>query len=129
MGFLSIIPSYIAWHYTSAFRQMFHVLGNMLWFVAHLFSIGPLSRTLFAPWHRMTEEREAGFTVEDFLGTLVINFFSRILGALFRSAVILCGLLVLVTCTITVLLVCISWIFLPGLILLGFVHGLSLFFI
>lgn len=129
MGFIEIIPSYIGWHYTSAFGGMVHVFRNILWFVLHLFSVAPLTRTLFSPWHRMTEERKDSFDIEDFLGTVVINLFSRLLGALFRMAVILVGLLVCITLATAMILLFLLWIFLPGLIVLGFFYGGTMLFV
>ena len=125
MLFTTIARDYLRWHYGSAFHELFHVWLNFLWFIIHFFSIPQLSRSLFLPWKRITEERR-GYSFENIASFVIINLLSRVIGGLVRGTVVLLGLAVLMATIITGLLVCLLWFGAPILVvtLIGF--GVSL---
>ena len=125
MLFTTIVRDYIRWHYGAAFHELFHVWLNFLWFIIHFFSIPQLSRSLFLPWKRITEERR-GYSFENIASFFIINLLSRVIGGLVRGTVVLIGLVVLLATIITGLLVCLLWFGAPILVvtLIGF--GVSL---
>lgn len=128
MLFPSIVQNYLLWHYTRAFGEMFHVWLNFLWFVLHFFSIPQLARSWFAPFKRITEPKRSGWSFEDLAGYVIINLFSRIVGALFRTVIIIIGLIVLTLVIALGVLVYLAWIFLPILVLGSIVTGIGLLF-
>lgn len=128
MLLLSITHDYFVWHYTRAFKELFGVWINLLWFVVHYFSITELLRSWFAPFKRITEERRRGFNFEDFAGYVIINILSRVVGAIIRTFILFAGLVSLVGTIAAGFLVYVVWIFLPVLILATLVAGISLLF-
>ncbi|MCD5382394.1 MAG: hypothetical protein LR017_03755 [Candidatus Pacebacteria bacterium] len=120
---LTILPGYLAWHYTRAFGDITRVWINFLWFTEHFFSIRLLLRTLFAPWRRIVEERTKRFDIEDILGTIVVNVFSRFLGALVRLPIICVGVLALCLVCIGGVCLYVIWCVAPLMPLFFMVYG------
>lgn len=126
MLFTSIMSGYFRWHYTKAFVELYLVWLNFLWFVVHFFSIPQLLTSLIAPWRRMIEQRTKGGDFEDFAGYIIINLLSRVVGAIMRSIVIICGLLCL---TIVIVLggtTLLLWVFMPALAVGSILTGIAL---
>jgi hypothetical protein len=128
MLFLSLVHDYFVWHYSRAYREIFSVWLNLMWFVIHFFSIPLLLRSWFSPYKRITEERKRSLNFEDLVGYIVINLMSRIVGAMLRSFLIIIGLVLLCVIAIVGLAVHVLWIFLPLLLVTGLVIGVSLLF-
>lgn len=124
MQWLLVFPGYFAWHYTNAFKNIWHVWMNIMWFINRIFSIPLLIRTLFAPWHRMTEEAKGGFDLEDWAERTVVNIMSRVVGALVRIPIIILGVVSLVTAFLTGLLFYVFWVFAPVIVVLLFMFGI-----
>jgi hypothetical protein len=117
MLFLSIAYHYFAWHYSSAFREMFHVWKNLLWFVFRFFSIAQLLNSWFAPWKRITVDRGETWNLEDLAGFIVVGCISRIIGFVIRTAVICLGLTCLLITLIGGIGAYIFWIIAPAIII------------
>ncbi|PIQ68956.1 MAG: hypothetical protein COV91_01360 [Candidatus Taylorbacteria bacterium CG11_big_fil_rev_8_21_14_0_20_46_11] len=125
MSIVLLPLSYIRWHCTTAWRDLWRLYTNLSWFIFNLFSIKLLATTLFSPWHRLNEKKAKGSA--GFLGKVIINTITRFVGACIRIVVILTGLGVLILCAIFFAGVFALWIFVPfvalGCLYLG-VHGL-----
>lgn len=126
MLFLSIVHHYFLWHYSRAFKEIFHVWLNFLWFITHFFSIPQLLRTWFAPWKRITEERGDKWSFEDLAGFVIIGLITRIIGFIIRSAVIVVGLFCLTLTIIGGFITYIFWIGAPIIIITMLGLGASL---
>lgn len=126
MIFTSIISDYFRWHYGRAFGELFHVWLNILWFIVHFFSLPQLSRSLFSPWKRMTEEKRGGFSFEGLATYLIVNLLSRLIGFLIRGSVILIGLSVLVFAIVGGFITVLLWFAAPIAIIVSLGVGVSL---
>ncbi len=126
MIFTSIISDYFRWHYGRAFGELFHVWLNFLWFIIHFFSLPQLARSLFSPWKRMTEEKQSGFSFENFAAYIVVNLLSRTVGFIMRGTVILIGLTILIGTVVTGLIVSLFWVIAPIVIIGALGLGVSL---
>lgn len=126
MIFTSIISDYFRWHYGRAFGELFHVWLNFLWFIIHFFSLLQLARSLFSPWKRMTEEKQSGFSFENFAAYIVVNLLSRTVGFIMRGTVILIGLTILIGTVVTGLIVSLFWVIAPIVIIGALGLGVSL---
>jgi hypothetical protein len=129
MLLLSVLQNYFLWHYTRAFKEMFHVWLNVLWFVIHFFSLPQLIHAWIAPFKRITERRQPGFNLEDWAGYLVINVMSRLVGALLRTVIILIGLIFLTGSIMAGAVVYLLWVFMPLLLIGGLVSSISILFL
>ncbi len=128
MVFTYVIKDYFSWHYLRAWKELFNVWLNFLWFTIHFFSIPELFRSLFSPWKRMTEERKPGFQFEDLASFFIINLLSRLVGAILRTTIIVAGLVMLTLVIITGVITYIFWLFAPLIVVSSFVFGISMLF-
>lgn len=126
MLFLSIVHHYLSWHYTTAFKEIFHVWLNFLWFIVNFFSLPQLMKSWLSPWKRITTERGNTWNLEDLAGFVIINLLSRIVGGILRSTVILSGIIALLMTAAAGFAVYVFWLVAPFVIigLMGF--GISL---
>jgi hypothetical protein len=126
MGGVSLFFDYILWHYSRALINGATIWANLMWFVVHFFSIPLLLRTLFSPWKRMHEEYSRG-GFEDFMGMLVVNIMTRVVGFLTRIFVLLIGFVLLISFAIGFLVWSITWLLLPLLTVFSMLVGISFF--
>lgn len=129
MLLLSTAQDYFLWHYSRAFGELYRVWLNFLWFTIHFFSLPQLVRTWLSPYKRITERKHRGWDFEEFIGYVVINLLSRVVGALMRTILIGLGLISLAVVIGSGLLLFLIWIFLPFMILGLFLAGITLLFI
>ena len=129
MFLTTLAHHYLIWHYSAAFAQIWHVYQNFIWFTIHFFSLPQLFRSLFSPWRRMTEERGKGFHFEEIAAFIIINLFSRLVGALIRGFIILAGLSALILITLTMILFYSFWLIAPAGLVVLLYYGLVLLFI
>ncbi len=129
MLFLTIIRHYLLWHYTEAYKELFTVSRDLLWFVVHFFSIPQLLKTLLSPWRRIVEEKKKSWNLEDFASRILINILSRIIGAIMRLLVIVIGLVCLTVMLVLVTALCVTWVLLPVIIIGCFVLGVVYLFV
>ncbi len=120
MRFLTILPTYLAWHYVGALTDYVRVSKNLIWFLTNFFSIGLLTETLFSPWKRLSKD-EYGHS--NAFTDFIVNILMRISGFFIRSATIIFGLIVTLFATLFLFVGFIFWLALPlifgGLILYG----------
>jgi len=129
MVFLTIIQHYLLWHYTHAYAEMFHVFKNFLWFLGHFFSLRTLTLSLFTPFKRITDEGGRAWNFEDFVGRIVINLISRIIGALLRGTLLVIGLISLLATTVLGGVIYALWFIAPVLIIVSITTGIVYLFI
>lgn len=123
-----LLPLYIKWHYSEAFRDLFHNWKHFLVFVSHLFSLKLLVKTWFSPFGRLNEDYKKTFSLEDFMETLVVNVVMRLVGAVMRTFVIISGLVTLTAVFALGLLSFVLWALAPLVVVSLFIQGLSLLF-
>ena len=124
---ITLVTSYLYWHYTQAIKDIWQHLKNFLWFCYHFFSIPLLVKTFFAPWRRMGEAYPKGLDIAG--STLLINSLMRLIGIIMRFFLIFVGLVSLVLVCIAGLAAFILWIILPWLAIIIFISGFRLIFL
>lgn len=120
---------YFWWHYTTGIKDFWGVASNLIVFVYNFFSINVLAGSLFSPWRRLGEQYTGGFDLAELLSVWTINFLMRIVGAIFRSILIIIGLLFLVLSLVISVASFVVWLLWPFLILGLIVVGLTMFVI
>jgi hypothetical protein len=123
MQLLTLFEGYVAWHYSIALRDYFRVWGNILWFLAHFFSLSPLLKTLISPWRRLGEQYPSTFDPAEFLAVAFVNFLMRVVGFFIRLCVLLCGGMFLALAFFGGLLLLLMWLVMPSIPLLLIVAG------
>lgn len=124
---LQLFFSGIIWHYTKAYKEIFTLLCNTVWFLFHLFSIKDLIRTLFAPWQRLGERYRGGFHIGEWFASVAINVLMRGVGFFARSIVILIGLCCVVFTVVVFGAVFVVWTLIPVILVFLFVSSIKLF--
>lgn len=128
MFFLTIVQDYIIWHYSTALVSFVRLYKNFWWFTVQFFSIPQLASSLFAPFKRITERRGGLFDIEGWLGFIIINLISRLIGCIARLSIISLGLVCLaLLCVLGVVWYAI-WLGAPALISYCFIYGVYLLF-
>jgi hypothetical protein len=117
---------YITWHYGQAYKDIYEIWMNFVWFVFYFFSIGVLMNTLFEPWKRMGEEYPVGFSPGLALQSFVINTLMRIVGVCIRLMVIGIGLTLASIIFVLGLSVLLLWTVMPAFLVALVVIGLTL---
>lgn len=117
---------YTWWHYATAPKLLYHVWFNLVWYMGHVFAVGKLGRSLFAPWKRVVAKRTKRWDFEDMASAFVANTMSRVVGAIMRLTLMIVGLIVQVTAMFAGLLFYCTWFFLPILIAGTFLYGVML---
>ena len=128
MNAIEFLPRYFFWHYTRAFKEIWGIWMNYLWFFNHFFSIPLLFRTLFSPWQRITEEYKKGLDIEDWAESFIVNVLMRIVGAVMRLVVICVGVLFLLITFIIGVLIFVVWPLFPLVVIFLIARGLLFFF-
>ncbi len=55
VSFVTFLPQYILWHYSTALVDFARAAFNYFWFLWNFFSIELLARSFFVPWKRLGE--------------------------------------------------------------------------
>ena len=119
------LVSYLAWHYSHAFVEIWNTCTNYIWAVWHFFSVPILLQTFFAPWHKMDIEYGKGFDIENFIGPFIVNTLMRLVGMVMRTVIILIGLFLIVLLFLLGIVATVVWFVLPVVLLWLFWQGFS----
>lgn len=123
--------NFLSWYYRIGFSELFRIWGNVLFFIEWKFNIFGLAATLFSPWKRDVTFRDwIGFHPLRAIDRFISNFFSRIIGAVVRFAVMTVGTVAFFLVFFFGLINLLGWFFLPvlfGVALSLFLEGFFLF--
>jgi len=108
---------FLEWYFIDLPSKIMDILENFLWFFLRFFSIKDLISHFFSPWRRQYFKYSRGFNIGEWFGNLVYNLFSRFIGIISRTILIVVGVLVEIITVILGLVVFVFWIFFPFLIL------------
>ena len=109
----NVFSLWLLWQFYEMPKFLLQAWNNYFMFAANYFSVPQLLKTFFAPWRRYNWRYPKGFDVVEFFNTLVSNIFSRILGAIMRTVLIITGILLQVFVAIAGLVVFIIWLLVP----------------
>lgn len=99
-----IILSYIGWHYADAIRNIYGIFTNFIWFFYHFFSVPLLSKTLFAPWHKLG-------------GKYKIDILLRLVGFAIRAVILIFALAIIAAIFLAGVVFLILWLLAPLILL------------
>jgi hypothetical protein len=123
---ISLLEHYFSWHYGQAYRDIYGVWMNFVWFCFHFFSISELLGSLFQPWKRMGEEYPRVPDLKIILQTFVVNLLMRFVGVMVRLLVIGIGLAFASLVFFIGLIIMALWTVMPIFIVAIIIIGLAL---
>jgi hypothetical protein len=126
MFFLTIVRDYTIWHYSTALVSFVRLYKNFWWFTVQFFSIPQLAGSLFAPFKRITEPRGKLLDIEGWIGFIIINLISRLIGLVTRLTIMCVGLVCLTLLCLLAIIWYGIWLAAPAIISYCLVYGLYL---
>jgi len=122
MGFKhNVFTMWIEWQFIEVPRFLLRIWKNYILFALNYSSLSVLLKSLFSPWRNYRWNYPSGFNPGEFLGTMISNFFSRILGAIARSIFIVFGIFFQIFVILSGLTVFLFWILMPFIIIAGII--------
>jgi hypothetical protein len=115
----NLILTWLVWQFYEVPLFLLKAWKNYLAYAESSFSILLLVKTFFSPWRRYNWEYPKHVDVYQFFLALTSNIFSRFLGAIMRSVLIVVGALFYCATALIGLLILVAWILLPFLVLAG----------
>ncbi len=121
-----IFLNWIFWYFYETPKNILLAWKNFLKFGLDYFSTPQLIKTLFSPWKKYSIVYKKGFSFSSYFETLFSNLIFRFLGALFRTGLIIVGVLLEITILLVGFLIFLAWFILPVFLFLGIYHGIRL---
>jgi hypothetical protein len=121
---MSFLASYISWHYSKAFLNIYGIFFNFLWVTYRFFSIPLLFKTFFAPWHHLDSQYGKALDVENIFGTFIVNTLMRLVGMFIKLGVLCVGVTCLLLVFIFEIIFFLLWTVLPIFIVWLFYTGI-----
>lgn len=116
----NIFITWFLWQFYEMPKFLFSVWNNYMMFATNFFSVKLLLKTFFAPWRRYKWNYPKGLDIAEFFNTFISNAFSRFLGAMMRTVLIIVGILLQVFVAMAGLIIFVGWLFVPFIIIAGF---------
>ena len=124
----SISLIWFKWHFSEVPKRILRAWKNFLLFNLNFFSIFTLFKTLFFYWRKYRYSYGKRFDLKRYFEAFTFNMFSRVIGAVIRCLLIVVGLLFEVLILIIGAIALLGWIFMPLILLSGFLLGIKLLF-
>ncbi|MBD3208495.1 MAG: hypothetical protein GF370_03505 [Candidatus Nealsonbacteria bacterium] len=124
----NIFLLWLKWQFWDAPSFILRVWKNFLRFGLEYFSVPLLLKTLFAPWRRYQWSYPRGFDLFIYLEVLFSNVLFRSMGALFRSVLIVVGVVFEFFVLLVGFLALAIWLILPFFLLWLTFNGIRLLF-
>ncbi len=121
----NIFSFWLSWHYAGALQGIYFKWKEILRFNLDYFSIPFLVKTIFAPWRRYKFSFGKGFNIGKVAEVVVFNTFSRLVGAVVRTMVIITGLITHFLILFFGIFITLCWLLLPLIILFGLLISLQ----
>ena len=116
-----LVAAFFSWWYGPGWKQVTASFGPRLKSVKESFSVNLLLPTLFAPWKQITSQ--PGRSLEDRFHAWIDNTFSRVIGFIVRSGVLIAAFVSLIVVILLTILEVIVWpllpLAIPALLILG----------
>ncbi len=121
-----LLAKYFDWYFVDRPKKILKIWKNFIVFGERFFSIFFLLKTLFAPFHGLTESYGRGFDLQRWLFAGFSNLIFRVIGAMVRLVIIGLGLAFEALVLISGFLIFIGWFLFPILVFLGLFFSLRL---
>ena len=122
---IMFIVSMIKWWYGGGWFNKLRLAKDSLAKTEDFFSIGLLVKTLFAPFRQISASSGVNDTIGEKLRAAFDKLFSRIIGAIMRTGMIIFGIIALTFNVILLGVGLITWPIIPLLPIVGVILSLS----
>lgn len=116
----NIFIVWFLWHFYEMPMFLLEVWKNYILFALNYFSVPALLMSFFSPWRKYRWTYPKIINVVEFFNTLISNLFSRILGAMMRTVLIILGIMLQIFVLVVGLIIFLLWILVPFIIVAGF---------
>lgn len=125
---LTLAAQYLQWHYSRSLYEYWGLVRNFLWFFYNFFSFPSLVKTLFVPFHRLTDtsQKRHALDFQVMAEHIVISTLMRLVGFLMRGTLILLGIVALVATALFGGVFFLVWLFAPLLVVFLIASGMLL---
>ncbi len=120
----NIFITWFLWQFYGMPKFLLQIWSNYFMFATNYFSFVLLLKTFFSPWRRYRWSYPRGFNLGEFFSTLVSNIFSRIIGAIMRTFLIIAGIFMQIFVAVVGSIIFMAWILLPFIIIAIFLFVL-----
>ena len=120
---INVFGQLAAWYFYDVPRNILNGWRNFLVFGMNFFSVPLLLKTFFAYWRKYRWSFGRGFDLKTYLEAIILNLFSRLIGACARTIFIIFGLTFELLIAIVGLAVFVSWFGIPLLLIGGLYFG------
>jgi hypothetical protein len=108
-----VIFSLFSWWYTKGWLTLVRAGGERIKGVLNFFSVPLLASSLFAPFRQISAGRPTGGSLSAQLQAFGDRLFSRFMGAIIRSFLIILGVATVIVATVVVGIVLLLWPLIP----------------
>lgn len=122
---METLSLFFSWYYKDLPKKAYQVWRNFLWFILYYFSIKELLLSFFSPWRRYSMPYSKGFDIKQWWESFTFNVFSRFMGMMLRTFLILFGLLIEILVFVIGVLFFVIWPVFPFLLIGAFALGFS----
>ena len=122
----NIIAQYLEWHFIEQTKAVLQAWHNYLYFNLNYFSVPLLVKTFFSPWRRYSYSYGRGFDLKRYIDAWTFNAFSRVMGMILRTFLIVFALIIEFFVFLAGLLLFFFWLFLPIILIIMIIHGLQI---
>jgi len=115
-----LVTELLKWWYTAGLRGRAQKVALRLDGIIDYFSMDLLAKTLFAPFRQISAGQVDG-PLEVKLRALVDKLFSRIIGAIFRSILLVIGCVAIALVALLALIIMVLWVLVPLVPVVGLI--------
>jgi hypothetical protein len=112
----------VVWWYGAGWRQASRTIFTWLAGIQQMFSVAQISRTLFAPWRRITSY--GGRSLDEKLRGAIDDLVSRVVGFFVRIFVLIAALVAMLFVICFGAIITVLWPVLPVIGIYGIVRGI-----
>lgn len=121
----NIFTTWFLWQFYRMPKFLLQVWNNYFMFAVNYFSFTLLLKTFFSPWRKYRWRYPRGLDIGELFSTFISNIFSRILGAIMRTFLIIAGICSQAFVAVFGLVIFVAWLLLPLIIIAGFLFVLA----
>jgi len=119
LGSQNIFIAWLVWHFYEMPMFLLGVWKNYILFALNYFSLTLLLKSFLSPWRRYRWNYPRGLYPFEIFSTFISNVFSRLMGAIMRTVLIIVGILFQIFVVFAGLAIFLLWVLVPFIVIFG----------